>query len=466
MLLKANNCRFCHAEIVEDDQASKAASLRKKTFSPSPPSSDSFVFVKKSHEISLKVDNAVKRNLESYAEGAVKISHSLCSKCYDYAIEGLAVDRDKLLLKRQVIVASTERLVSSASGAGQVEPTKARLAELKAKQVELERQLALGERQFNATKHEFLTQQLVQQQTLDQAQLDFTNQAIAWRQEKQLDQERQDALRARLDHGKRELTATASVINDAFFIWEDPPYFSINNMRLGRSFDNEVVEWQEVNAAWGEVCLLLHVISRKEAFTFRDYVLLPRGRQSLVQDVKTGRRYELFLSEDCASGVGSGGADGPTSSSSLDTGLLHKLWSTVLSNPLDALASSAATTSASASTVASTASCPSAISNLDSFNQAMVAFLCCLKELGDAARESERGVNLCLKGKLFPIKSHVGDASISQFSIKTTGEAQDAMRWSEACKYTLTNIKWLCLWSVSHSNAAAKSSPPPATTKT
>ncbi|KAH9247228.1 hypothetical protein BASA81_015171 [Batrachochytrium salamandrivorans] len=465
MLLKANNCRFCHVEIVEDDQVSRAASMRKKTSSqsPSPPSSDNFVFVKKSHEISLKVDNAVKRNLESYAEGTVAISHSLCSKCYDYATEGLAADRDKLLVKRQVIVASTERLVSSASGVGQVEPTKAKLAELKAKQIELERQLALGERQFNMAKQEFLSQQLAQQQALDQAQLDFTNQAIAWRQEKQLDQERQDALRARFDHSKRELTATASVINDAFFIWEDPPYFSINNMRLGRSFDNEVVEWQEVNAAWGEVCLLLHVISRKEAFAFRDYVLLPRGRQSLVQDIKTGRRYELFLAEENGNYAGSG-ADGPTSSSSLDTGLLHKLWSTVLStsssNPLDASVSTVATATAASAAGLS----PVAISNLESFNQAMVAFLCCLKELGEVARESERGINLCLKGKLFPIKSHVGDASISQFSIKTTGEAHDARRWSEACKYTLTNIKWLCLWSVSHSNASSK--PPPATTKT
>lgn len=460
MLLKPNNCKICHKEIVEDDQLAKSNAARRKkaNASSNPPSlanipssadamSSSFVFVQKSHNISQKLDTAMKRNLDAYAEGTHTITHSLCSKCFDYPIEGLCADEKKLMAKRAVIVNSTERLLSAYSSTTERGPElgEAKLSELKAKQAELERQIAQAERHFAAMKTDFLSTQQQQQNELDALQVDFANQAIAWRQEKQMDQERQDALRARFDHAKKELALNTSVINDAFFIWEEPPYFSINNMRLGRSFDDHVVEWQEVNAAWGEVCLLLYVIGRREKFQFKNYLLIPRGRRSMIQDLKTGKQFELYFAEE---------EQGNSILARSDSGLLQKLLSTVL--PLsDSTTTPTATSTASSS---SSSSNTNRISNLDSFNSAMVAFLCCLREMGEMARESDRGVNLCLKGKLFAIKTSQEDASISQYSIRTSGDASDAKRWSEACKYTLTNMKWLCLWSVSHQRSSSNKS--------
>jgi beclin 1 len=44
----------------------------------------------------------------------------------------------------------------------------------------------------------------------------------------------------------------------AFFIWKDGEYGTINGLRLGR-LPNENVEWTEINAAFGQVAMLLVV---------------------------------------------------------------------------------------------------------------------------------------------------------------------------------------------------------------
>ena len=43
-----------------------------------------------------------------------------------------------------------------------------------------------------------------------------------------------------------------NVFNDAFYIWHDGSFGTINNLRLGR-LPTVPVEWSEINAAWGQV---------------------------------------------------------------------------------------------------------------------------------------------------------------------------------------------------------------------
>ena len=47
-----------------------------------------------------------------------------------------------------------------------------------------------------------------------------------------------------------------NVFNDAFHIWFDGPFGTVNGFRLGR-LPSVAVEWDEINAAWGMACLLL-----------------------------------------------------------------------------------------------------------------------------------------------------------------------------------------------------------------
>lgn len=57
---------------------------------------------------------------------------------------------------------------------------------------------------------------------------------------------------------------------------------TINNLRLGTKPD-EVVEWDEINAAWGQTVLLLYMLAKKLNLTFSKFRLIPMGARPSIQ---------------------------------------------------------------------------------------------------------------------------------------------------------------------------------------
>ncbi|CAI0410077.1 unnamed protein product [Linum tenue] len=74
-------------------------------------------------------------------------------------------------------------------------------------------------------------------------------------------QEERDAILAKTEVSQAhlELLKQTSVLSDAFPIYHDGDFGTINNFRLGR-LPKIPVEWDEINAAWGQACLLLHTM--------------------------------------------------------------------------------------------------------------------------------------------------------------------------------------------------------------
>lgn len=62
---------------------------------------------------------------------------------------------------------------------------------------------------------------------------------------------------------------------------------TINNLRLGTKLD-EVVNWHEINAAWGQTVLLLSILAKKLNFTFSKYRLIPMGASAFIQQKDFG----------------------------------------------------------------------------------------------------------------------------------------------------------------------------------
>lgn len=62
----------------------------------------------------------------------------------------------------------------------------------------------------------------------------------------------------------------ANVLEMAFFIWKDGDYGTINGLRLGR-MPHEVVEWHEINAAFGQAALLLVVSWPNKTDAYHDF---------------------------------------------------------------------------------------------------------------------------------------------------------------------------------------------------
>ncbi|MEE6524689.1 hypothetical protein FKM82_024286 [Ascaphus truei] len=68
---------------------------------------------------------------------------------------------------------------------------------------------------------------------------------------------------------------------------------TINNFRLGR-LPSIPVEWNEINAAWGQTVLLLHALANKMGLQFQRYRLVPFGNHSYLESL-TDKSKELPL---------------------------------------------------------------------------------------------------------------------------------------------------------------------------
>ncbi|RHY27902.1 hypothetical protein DYB32_007174, partial [Aphanomyces invadans] len=72
-----------------------------------------------------------------------------------------------------------------------------------------------------------------------------------------------------------------NVFNDAFHIWHDGSFGTINGLRLGR-LPSRPVEWTEINAALGQTTLLLTTVAQRAGMEFSKIVPIARGSYSKI----------------------------------------------------------------------------------------------------------------------------------------------------------------------------------------
>ncbi|XP_022770572.1 beclin-1-like protein isoform X2 [Durio zibethinus] len=108
-------------------------------------------------------------------------------------------------------------------------------------------------------------------------------------------QEERDAILAKTEVSQAhlELLKRTNVLNDAFPIWHDGEFGTINNFRLGR-LPKIPVEWDEINAAWGQACLLLHTMCQyfRPKFLYR-IKIIPMGSYPRIMD-SNNNTYDLI----------------------------------------------------------------------------------------------------------------------------------------------------------------------------
>ncbi|KAH0451295.1 hypothetical protein IEQ34_018594 [Dendrobium chrysotoxum] len=108
-------------------------------------------------------------------------------------------------------------------------------------------------------------------------------------------QEEGDAVLAKIEvfQAHLELLKRTNVLTDAFPIWHDGEFGTINNFRLGR-LPMTPVEWDEINAAWGQACLLLHTMAQHFRSKFQYVIkIIPMGSYPRIVD-GNNNTYELF----------------------------------------------------------------------------------------------------------------------------------------------------------------------------
>eukprot|EP01086_Lenisia_limosa_P013265 TRINITY_DN42208_c0_g1_i1.p1 TRINITY_DN42208_c0_g1~~TRINITY_DN42208_c0_g1_i1.p1 ORF type:complete len:501 (-),score=85.73 TRINITY_DN42208_c0_g1_i1:90-1592(-) len=91
-----------------------------------------------------------------------------------------------------------------------------------------------------------------------------------------------------------ERLGKANVYNDAFHIWFNGHFATINGLHLGRLKSNPI-EWMEINSAWGQCALLLLRLSEKFNIRFRSFKPFYRGSFSSMIRVGTSPPQHLQL---------------------------------------------------------------------------------------------------------------------------------------------------------------------------
>ncbi|CAK8564606.1 unnamed protein product [Lathyrus sativus] len=204
-------------------------------------------------------------------------------------------------------------------------------------------------------------------------------------------QEERDAILAKIEVSQAhlELLKKTNVLNDAFPISHDGEFGTINNFRLGR-LPKIPVEWDEINAAWGQACLLLHTMCQyfRPKFQYR-IKIIPMGSYPRIIDTNN-TTLELFRS----------------------FGPVNLFWST-------------------------------------RYDRAMTFFLACLKDFAEFAKSKDQENNIPPE-KCFKLPYKIESDKVENYSITQSFNKQE--NWTKALKYTLCNLKWALYWFVGNTN--------------
>lgn len=335
------------------------------------------------------------------------IDHPICVECTDLLVEGLQKRLNASTKERDAYVSFLRSLNASIPSTEDIEAAEQSLKEsLQAEEV------AFAELQALEREKQTLDEEIAGLEE-ESRQLDADEESF-WRARNGFSltlgefQTERDALNMRYDHDSQQLERLqrTNVYNDAFCIGHDGYFGTINALRLGR-LANPSVEWPEINAAWGQTCLLLSTIAERLNFQFQGYRLRPLGSTSRIDKIE-------YPVQPAGAAVPERGTPKITqldlfSSGDLPLNLpwLHRR-----------------------------------------FDSGMVAFLECLRQLGQFVEATPPPVASTRRGQPggtvpglrlpYEIKrDRIGDASIK------LGFNQNDETWTRACKYTLTCCKFL-----------------------
>ncbi|KAJ0414279.1 autophagy protein Apg6-domain-containing protein [Aspergillus carlsbadensis] len=352
------------------------------------------------------------------------IDHPVCTECTEMLVEGLQQRLVDATKERDAYVTFLRNLNSSVPTQEEIEAAEKSLKEtLEAEEAAFAELVTLEKEK--AGLDDEIAQLEEESRLLDLEEERFWRDRNAFSLVLADFQNERDALNMRYDHDSRQLERLqrTNVYNDAFCIGHDGFFGTINGLRLGR-LANPSVEWPEINAAWGQTALLLATIADKLNFQFQGYRMKPMGSMSKID------KFEYSRPSPAQSTVDGGNA-------------LVNIVSLELFSSGDL---------------------PLHIPWIHRrFDTAMVAFLDCLRQLGEfvektpaPAPSSRRGqAGAVVPGLKLPYeikRDKIGDASIK------LGFNQNDETWTRACKYTLTCCKFLLAHASNVASAGSSSS--------
>jgi beclin 1 len=343
------------------------------------------------------------------------IDHPVCVECTDLLVAGLQRRLEAATKERDAYVSFLKQVNADIPTEEEIKESDDALAQAKATEEAAIKELKKLEAEKAAVDEE-IAQLEEDARALDVEEEKFWSERNAFAMKLAEFQNVRDSVNLQYDHDTQllEKLQRTNVYNDTFCISHDGKFGTINGLRLGR-LSNVPVDWPEINAAWGHTVLLLQTVADKLGFKFANYELQPMGSTSRII------KYEHQSPSVSRTAANASASTRPPKKATLE--------------------------------LYSSGDMPLGLTFMHRrFDNAMVAFLECMRQLGEFVHQETARGNDSGKGLTLPYKiegEKIGDVSIK------LGIAQDDA-WSRACKFTLTCCKFL-LAHASNMNAAGNS---------
>jgi len=328
------------------------------------------------------------------------IDHPVCSECTELLLDVLQKRQTSVLRERDAYVEFLKQAQQDVPTDEDKAKTKRDLEDARQREKEALEELEALEAEKAKMEDEIAALD-AEAEELDEEEEHFWRERNAFTTELTAFQKERDSLQNQLAHDSKLLESLqrTNVYNDTFCIGHDGVFGTINGLRLGRLADHPV-EWPEINAALGQAVLLLVVVSEKLGYKIKGYKLLPIGSTS-----------KLVLEDPDAVPTGAGKSKGQ----------VHELYSS--------------------------GNLPFGLGAFyGGFDAAMVAFLECLRQVGEhveraSAAQQSSGAGLGMKMP-YEIVTGKDTGRIGGVKIQLGGVGREE-HWTKACKYLLTCCKFL-----------------------
>lgn len=325
------------------------------------------------------------------------IDHPICSECSELALDGLQKRQTGVIRERDAYVEFLKQAQQDVPTDEEKALTRRDLEDAQQREKKALEELEALEAEKARMEDEIAALDAEAEQ-LDEEEESFWRARNAFAAELTTFQEERDSLQNQLAHDSKLLEALqrTNVYNDTFCIGHDGVFGTINGLRLGRLADHPV-EWPEINAALGQALLLLVVVSEKLGCKIKGYKLIPLGSTS-----------KIILEDPDAVPTGAGKAKGT----------VHDL--------------------------SSSGTLPFGLGAFyGGFDNAMVAFLECLRQVGEhVERSSTRTASAPSLKMPYDIQTGKDTGKIGGVKIGLSGVGKED-QWTKACKYLLTCCKFL-----------------------
>ncbi|KAK3065772.1 hypothetical protein LTS18_002413, partial [Coniosporium uncinatum] len=214
------------------------------------------------------------------------IDHPICVECTELLVEGLQKRLASATKERDAYVEFLRQANADIPSEEEVQQAKGELAKIREREAKAITELEKLEAEKAALDDEIAALD-VEAEVLDREEEAFWAERNAFTVTLSRFQDERDRINTQYEHDTKQLQRLqrTNVYNDTFNIGYDGDFGTINGLRLGK-LSNKNVEWTEINAAWGQTCLLLATVAEKLGFSFQGYRLNPMGSTSTVERIE------------------------------------------------------------------------------------------------------------------------------------------------------------------------------------